>query len=562
MEAPFDAPVDAADTQSSSWSRGEDFTATGLLVSLPEADTGHKGLMPPDFKAENEAGAALHGDQEADGLRAAPAEHGQSGSARRRGAYARTWSGKETQQGEAQKYFEMLADSEPNPRPSLLDDDSALSPQVFVERPIIQRRKGFDRWVTSGGRKGATDVWLSPSQGVRKRYGRLIRSESRDDAENLKFAQYMSIRRVSADAPIEEVREAALWALYPVAPGGEKVPEVVTGEGGLSVRSRPACSDVTGSGDAPPSLLLRAGARQKFISFETEPTASTRSNSIELGAVVRAGEGGVKLVSTQGDFAEWHRLANGEPPLSEGDVVGFHRGRISRNTRNVNMLGVVTRKAVVEGSAPPADERHHYDTIAYQGVVPVKVSGQPRAGLSSCDCPTPQAGQLLVPSGRHDGAAVLVPPSEGLSRVGILLDAADNLNASGSADVSWSLMQAVVVSPAETVVGSRRAAKLWRLVVVAMLILAVAVVVDFVVASMLPNHDQPAMDSDANATEGGTFRPSANGVFHRSCFHVVCWPYLERNAELDYDAIIFFPGMRYYGMRARFASRQSRAVES
>eukprot|EP01046_Picozoa_sp_COSAG06_P093490 COSAG06_NODE_39679_length_410_cov_0.479100_1_plen_61_part_10 len=58
------------------------------------------------------------------------------------------------------------------------------------------------------------------------------------------------------------------------------------------------------------------------------------TKAMELGAIVRSDEGGVKLSSTQGDFAEWHRLAEGELPLAEGDVVGFRRGVISRRTAN------------------------------------------------------------------------------------------------------------------------------------------------------------------------------------------------------------------------------------
>ena len=359
---------------------------------------------------------------------------------------------------EARTYLEMFDAADAiNPRPPQLDDDSVLSRQIFVERPVVHRKKGSDKWVTSGGRKGATDIWISPQQGLRKRYGRVVRfgREKSSDTEKLKFAQYTVIRREGADAPIEEVCGAALWVLEPRAPEGDAVPGVLTSTSGLSVHSRTRRSS---SQVAPPSLLLRADAGQQFISFGTEPTYGTHGwNSIELGAVVRAGEGGVKFVSTQGDFAEWHRMADGESSLSEGDVVGFHRGRISRNTRHCSMLGIVSRKAVVEGSAPPAHERHRYETVAYQGVVPVKVSNEQSSQL--CECPAPRAGQLLVPSGKNDGTALVVPATDGVSRVGIVLhdqnygQLEDELvrSSTGGGNNNWRLVEAVVVSPTETV---------------------------------------------------------------------------------------------------------------
>eukprot|EP01047_Picozoa_sp_COSAG01_P037876 COSAG01_NODE_3038_length_6684_cov_114.904480_5_plen_102_part_00 len=66
----------------------------------------------------------------------------------------------------------------------------------------------------------------------------------------------------------------------------------------------------------------------------------------ELGAIVQQGTG-VTLESAQGDFAEWHRRCEGEPPLEEGDVIGFDgQGLISRRTAGATMLGVISRKAV------------------------------------------------------------------------------------------------------------------------------------------------------------------------------------------------------------------------
>lgn len=352
-----------------------------------------------------------------------------------RGTYLKTTS------DQAEMYHTILdsADANLNPRPAHLDT-SALSQQVFVERPVLKRSKGSDRWLTSGGRKGASEVWISPQQGLRKRYGRVdcIARERHGEVQP-KFAQFNLIRRANVDAPAEDVPGAGLWVLYPPTSETQAVPAVLNPADGVRVQSRTSLHHVE------PSLLLRAGQGQSFISFEAEPTADSE-DGIELGAIVRHGDGGIKLESTQGDVAEWHRVADGEPPLDEGDVVGFWHGRISRVTRRCEMLGVVTRKAVVEGSAPPAHERHLYDTVAYTGVIPVKVSNQQTS--QACECPAPRAGYLLVPSGKNDGTALLVPPTDGVPRVGILLQ--DQEHARTGTD-DWRLVQAVVVSPTETV---------------------------------------------------------------------------------------------------------------
>eukprot|EP01047_Picozoa_sp_COSAG01_P083602 COSAG01_NODE_17563_length_1140_cov_1.959654_2_plen_183_part_01 len=70
----------------------------------------------------------------------------------------------------------------------------------------------------------------------------------------------------------------------------------------------------------------------------------------------------------------------------------------------MRQVGVISRWAVVEGSAPPSSERAAYDRVAFVGIVPVKLRG----GV--------QAGMLVVPSGREDGTAVAVATAtEGLA---------------------------------------------------------------------------------------------------------------------------------------------------
>lgn len=333
------------------------------------------------------------------------------------------------------------------PRPSRIGEEVGASVQMFLEAPVLRRRKGDDKWTTSGGCKGSTEHWFTDDTGLLKRYGRIVRA----DGCPLKFTQYTMLRARAVASGEREVfqdlESVALWVVRPIACAPE--------HGGRQVH--PDSPNAVPAGGHPLQTgALEIFSERKFISFR-EHTASNPGHSIELGQVVR-GCDGVKLTSRQGDFAEYHRRADGEPPFEEGDVVGFRRGVLTRRTINCSMLGIVSRKAVVEGSAPPQSERHLYETVAYNGIVPVKLSLSASTVSSSagCDCSAvPEQGQLLVPSGKHDGTAVLASADSGLDdRVGIMLDECSDLISkpnSNTPSANYRLVNAVVVTPAETV---------------------------------------------------------------------------------------------------------------
>ena len=216
----------------------------------------------------------------------------------------------------------------------------------------------------------------------------------------------------------------------------------------------------------PGQAAVDIWSSSKFISFRSN---QREEQGIELGAVVRGVDGGVKLQSSQGDFAEFYRRAPGEEPFEEGDVVGFRKGMLTRRTDRCAMVGVVSRMAVVEGSRPPAEKRHLYDTVAHCGVVPVKLSlkGKLTKIGAQCDCPAPHVGQFLTPSGLHDGTAVLAPATNRhLPRLGVLLN--DNLPQTpepGLDNGGFRLVSAAVLAPPETTRDTaRRSAQARRLV--------------------------------------------------------------------------------------------------
>ena len=68
------------------------------------------------------------------------------------------------------------------------------------------------------------------------------------------------------------------------------------------------------------------------------------------GSVSVAESGGVNFETTSGDFAEYFQRDPTEAPFEEGDLVGFGAGGLTRKTKKMRQLGVITRMAAVSGS--------------------------------------------------------------------------------------------------------------------------------------------------------------------------------------------------------------------
>ena len=362
--------------------------------------------------------------------------------------------------------------------------------QIFLERPRIRRQKSIsdDKWLNSGGKKGGGCFWFDESSGIRKRYVRIIPQDGSKSQVGAEYCRLTGHKR----SPIED-KTAVAFIVEPEQwqrdtdkmsqpPTVQVEPRITDSLGSTAGAAKTSQEMPRGTATAlPPTSLdacveVRATRGQnKFISFLAAGKTGARANlsmEIELGAVVRNGSG-IKLESRKGDFAEWHRRKAGELPFEEGDVVGFHAGEISRKTKGAAMLGIVSRSAVVEGSLPRQDERHLFDTVAHIGVVPAKVIRPPlTTGCETNACALqsgPRAGDLLVPSGRNDGTAVVVGSGARASggdvrKIAVVLESADWKIERGSG--MSQLVSSLVVSPVATQpMGTRAALQMfWRII--------------------------------------------------------------------------------------------------
>ena len=104
---------------------------------------------------------------------------------------------------------------------------------------------------------------------------------------------------------------------------------------------------------------------------------------------------GVVFRTANGDFAEWRRRDPLAREFEEGDIIGVDSaGLLTLQTVGMKQVGVISRRAAVEGSCPAADEQHLFDLVAYSGHVPVKLRGHCRPG------------DIIIPSGLADGTAM------------------------------------------------------------------------------------------------------------------------------------------------------------
>ena len=119
-----------------------------------------------------------------------------------------------------------------------------------------------------------------------------------------------------------------------VGGGAPRLPAAAAGEAAAAA----AAAATESIPELPPTVIIQKRPENFFLSFQSNERK-------ELGALERNGEG-VKLSSTNGDFAEYHRRVVGEPEFEEGDVVGFVDAGddelcISRVTKGAKAFGVI-----------------------------------------------------------------------------------------------------------------------------------------------------------------------------------------------------------------------------
>lgn len=208
-----------------------------------------------------------------------------------------------------------------------------------------------------------------------------------------------------------------------------------------SLDAHVAAVENTNTGNGPDVLGLKIGTTgdpggaANFLSFYD-------GEDDLLGQVDADGSGGVSYKSASADFAEYLPKAPGASGMEPGDVVGLVDGELRTGTEGASEAFVVSRSPIVLGNTvedAPEDGGsvlEDHAAVALLGQVETKVAGPV------------EAGDVLVPSGAGDGAAVAVDEAPEAREHLVLGRALEDKPGDGEGSVN------VLVSPPSPVSGT------------------------------------------------------------------------------------------------------------
>ena len=236
-----------------------------------------------------------------------PAARGAARPVSARSVAARTEAsrrGRYTKPTDINTVHALLVQGVVNPRPPCLRNHaSAGSDPYFLEQSPLARRKGWDKWITSGGRKGGTETWISDTDGVLKRYVRVIDPDPAQPV--LKGAQYSLLKRSGPGAEAVEDKTKCCWnikrdtASAPQLPQGQVElgnPALLTSlpwegewsstlfedESAAHTSEIPRLNLASQMPHVQTALELQAGPGQSFVSFQS---SAPGEEGLELGAI-------------------------------------------------------------------------------------------------------------------------------------------------------------------------------------------------------------------------------------------------------------------------------------
>ena len=128
-----------------------------------------------------------------------------------------------------------------------------------------------------------------------------------------------------------------------------------------------------------------------FKSDGTSAIGAIESNSAGTGIIFN---------SSGADYAEYLEKTNKNEKFKEGDIVGIYGGKISKNTKNADMISAISTTPIILGNNPGKAKLNLYEKIAFMGQVPVNVIG------------VVNEGDYIIASGNNDGIGFAVSESD------------------------------------------------------------------------------------------------------------------------------------------------------
>jgi hypothetical protein len=156
----------------------------------------------------------------------------------------------------------------------------------------------------------------------------------------------------------------------------------------------------TNTGTKPDVLGLQAGpidpgSGVTYVSFY-------QRDGTTIGSIEGNGAGGVNYATSGSDYAEELPVSEGASTPAATDLVGVRGGEVRLSTDGADRVMIASDRPAVTGNTTPSTETDDARRVpvAFIGQVPVRLRGEA------------EVGDIVVASGRNDGTAQAVSPSE------------------------------------------------------------------------------------------------------------------------------------------------------
>jgi hypothetical protein len=133
-----------------------------------------------------------------------------------------------------------------------------------------------------------------------------------------------------------------------------------------------------------------------FIAFKV--IRDPFGNVLDAGAIQGNNNGGVELLTSGSDYAEYMPRLDKTEKFQSGDIVGVQNGYLTKKTGSLYRSMVISTGPAVLGNYPGEKELDKHEKVAFIGQAPVRVKG------------AVNAGDFIIPSGQNDGTGIAVSP--------------------------------------------------------------------------------------------------------------------------------------------------------
>eukprot|EP01043_Picozoa_sp_COSAG02_P052546 COSAG02_NODE_5679_length_4134_cov_1.968773_2_plen_793_part_00 len=320
------------------------------------------------------------------------------------------------------------------------------SQRVFKEMaPQPRRTKAVDKWHNAGGSRSRKVIPNAESPVLWRRYGAVYMPIEVAGGGIQRMAMY-TYHEYTLAGDETQLRHPVLFHIFLTKALSEHMVKAATSQ----IVDQPHRNQGTPSQPAPASAShlrsVQPGLSTPAIVFAGDTATLSRTGYIKfkkstrsLGEISETPSGGILMTSRAGDFAEWHEVNDEDGPVQEGDIVAIVEGRLSRRwTATAQLLGVVSKKAMLEGSAVPPGDNRQCRAVAYAGRVPVNVRGpckpgdhitfsglEDGTGIRATSSRQPSVGKVVSTGSPPDSAGkvwqveiAVLPPGSGVSNFG------------------------------------------------------------------------------------------------------------------------------------------------